>query len=322
MSIQTINAGDTGLKARTTINSIGQAAQISLSGRTATIMGFGDSFSSTNEATSGYLSTAIRWARTYWEPGLDVRMLNGFGQGGTQSTALASQFASYVAAGVVPDIAVVSTFQNDGGNLLTEWTTRIAAYRTFINNLLNSGVKLVIIVNVAPPTSIIKELLNNELRNIVATTPGTALCEIYGQFLNPAAAVGAPNIELWKSNPTQTVRWTIDGTHPSNEGCKDWGKALADILGPICRKRVPYISSNEIYNRDDATLRYANMVRAGNMNGTSGQLNGVDNSGVAGFAATANSRWSITTTNGLICTPSIVTGSDGIRRALSFTGSR
>ena len=52
----------------------------------------------------------------------------------------------------------------------------------------------------------------------------------------------------------------------------------------------------------------------GNMNGTGGKLNGVDNSGVAGFASGPTGQWAITTTNGLVCTPSIVTGDDGIRR--------
>ena len=323
MSIQTINNGDTGLKARNALNRIGEAAQISLSGRTATIMGFGDSFAGTNEDGNGYLTSAIKWARHYWEPGLDVRMIPGYNVGGVQSTNLPTQFANYTAGGIVPDIAVLSVFQNDGGNLATDYTNRMNITKTFIQNLLGSGVKLVIVCTLAPPITIAKEIANADLAEFVRNTPGTALCDLYSQLINPAAPQGSSGNDTWRT--VNGASFTVgDATHPSLEGCKYWGRVLADILRPICRRIVPRIASNEVFDPNSATLRYANAVRPGNMNGTLGQLNGVDNTGVAGFAANSDSRWNIITTNGVTVTPSIITTADGIRRqrmVLSGTAS-
>lgn len=316
MSIQQINNGDTGLKARNALNTIGQAAQIAMSGRTATIMGFGDSFAGTTEIGGGYLTSAILWARHYWEPGLDVRMVPGFNVGGVQSTNLPTQFANYAASvasgGIVPDIAVLSVFQNDGGNLATDYTNRMNITKTFIQNLLNSGIKLVIVCTLAPPMNMIKEIANADLAQFVENTPGTALCDLYSQLINPAAPQGQTGAAAWRT--ANGASFTVDATHPSLEGCKYWGSVLADILRPICRRIVPRIASNEVFSSGNATLRYANAVRPGNMNGNFGQLNGVDDTGVAGFAANADSRWRIVTANGVVVTPSVITTPDGIRR--------
>lgn len=301
-------------KANTNFNELYGMSQLAMSGRTATIMGFGDSFAGTTETGGGFLAVAIRWARAFWAPGLDVRMVPGYAVGGTLSTDLPNQYANYIAGGVVPDIAVISTFQNDSGTLDPNFVARAALYKTFVDNLLSSGVRLVIVTSCAPPGSSVKERMNMTLKKMVEDTPGTAYCDLYAETINPAYISGGTTLDAWRSSPDNIIRWTVDGTHPSAEACKAWGRALAEILSPICRRVTPIVSNNDLFDRSSATLKHANAIRAGNMNGTSGRLNGVDNSGVAGFAANGDSRWNITTTNGVVCTPSIITGNDGIRR--------
>ncbi|MXP42980.1 SGNH/GDSL hydrolase family protein [Allopontixanthobacter sediminis] len=312
MSIQTINNTDTGLKARNAINSIGRAAQFAAGGRRAVIDAFGDSIGG---VTASGIGACVGVAASYWAPGMNIEQRDSYAVGGTSATALMSSqlalFQAAIAGGKpLPDIATIQTHSND---FITAAgvDAALANQINFIEALRTMGVPLIIACSAlpksgsAPPQG--RAQFNTRMKYYADTTPGVVFFDWFSASVDPA------------STDTATTPWrtghSTDGTHPTGAAIFWGGKVIAELLAPLLSRVSPRTLPNFRYVKGtDTSERWYNIEgREGNFHGTGGQLNGVDNTGVAGSAASQNNRWQITHGAGVTVTPSIVVDEEGHR---------
>lgn len=316
MSIQIINNGDTGLKARNTLNSSARAVQMAAGGRTAIIDAFGDSIGQLNAYGIG---GALRAAAWYWAPGLNIRTRTAYSVSGSVSgDILATQlpaFQAAIAGGTpLPDICMIQTHSNDffnAGGALSLAQNQI----TLANTLLDMGVPLVIIGSALPKTNGGSQSgrmeINSILRRFADLTSGVVFFDWFSQAVDPNAPT-ASAFSPW--NPV-FEGYSTDGVHPSGGATFFAGKMIADMLTNIVGKVQPRTMANIRYANTNADTRWDNLLGPeGNFQGNGGQLNGVVNAGVAGTANTQNNRWQITSPAGVTVTPSIVTEPNGHRK--------
>jgi hypothetical protein len=323
MSIQQINNGDLGSKARATINSSARAVQLAAGGRQAIIDTFGDSISG-NGATG--LGGVFRAAAFYWAPGLNIQIRTGYGRGGSLSaelianqgpnTAQLTLFQNAIAGGAsLPDICAIQTHSNDNftaANALSFAENQI----TFANAVLAMGVPLVIICSSVPKATSGADqsgrmTINSLLRRYADLTPGVVFFDWFSEAFDPNAAFSS-SITPWNS---VFGGYSTDGVHPTGGAAFFAGKAMADLLLNIVGRVQPRTMANIRYADTNANTRWNNLLGPeGNFQGTGGQLNGVDDANVAGTANTQNNRWQITTPAGVTVTPSIITDANGVRQ--------
>lgn len=261
--------------------------------------------------------SSFYWAATEFYP-CEYENIVDTGLGGSSSSHLiSSQIAVLEAAPVKPDVMFVQSLQNDGIGSQANADTYFAYLQEYSERALAAGVKLVVLCS-RPPKSSTPDTpaawfyLNRRIERYCRDTPGN-------YYLDVASAWRQTNSEDttlvgWRGSVGGLDAFSPDGTHPSAIACREAGKLLAPLLSRLTRRMEPM--NNAAFPYDDTTLigRYGNVLGAeGMMVGTGGQLNGVDNTGVAGRVAGTFERWRITTPAGITCVPSIVTGEDGYR---------
>lgn len=316
MSIQQINNGDSGSKARATINSTARAVQLAAGGRQAIVSTFGDSVSTST------LAGAIRAAAWYWAPGLNIQLRGAYGVGGTSSSDLISganpqltRLQTDIANGApLPDVAIIQTFSNDA---FTGATAASLAQNqiTFANALLTMGVPLVMVCSAVPKATGADQAgrmaINAIMRRYADVTPGVIFFDWFSEVVDPNAA-GGGSATPW--NPA-LQSYAADGVHPGAHACFIVGRVIAEVLSAIVGRVQPRTMLNVRYANTSEETRWHNLLGPeGNFQGTGGQLDGVDNTGVAGTSNTQNNRWQITSVSGLTIVPSIVTEPNGIRK--------
>lgn len=322
MSIQIINNGDLGSKARATINSSARAVQMAAGGKQAIIDTFGDSISG---VSLNGLGGVFRSAAFYWAPGLNIQLRTNYGRGGSLSaeliadqganTAQLTRFQNDIAGGAaLPDICAIQTHSNDAFTAATALSFAQNQI-TFATSVLAMGVPLVIICSALPKGSGADQsgrmAINSILRRFADLTPGVLFFDWFSEAFDPTAA-SSSLVSPWN---TVFGGYSADTVHPMGNAGFYAGKTMADLLSNIVGRVQPRTMANIRYANTNADTRWNNIVGAeGNFLGTGGQLDGVNNTGVAGSSATQNNRWQITSVEGVTITPSIFVEPNGHRR--------
>lgn len=262
-------------------------------------------------------SSPLTWAKAIHYPCNTRRIFNS-GVGGTSSSHLIStQIAQLEALATKPDVVVVQTFQND-----TMTTTALAdsfyAYAVeYVTRALAAGVKQVWLCSRPPKVGEIAgnaysiTYLNRRLRQFCDATPGAVYIDVFNLWRDMDVSRASTQINF-KNTAGTTTAYSQDGVHPTALAMSAVGSLVGELLSKIAMPISPFEASLESY--DNSTRIWANFLGPnGQMLGTLGRLNGVDNAGVAGTAAATATRWAITAANGVTVTPSIVTDADGYR---------
>lgn len=325
MSIQQINNGDLGSKARATINSTARAVQMASGGKVAVVDFFGDSISSAGLDVLGGVWQA---AAGYWAPGLNIQIRSGYGVGGTVSSHILTNqlplFEASIAGGApLPDIVAIQTHSNDSITTAANAATFAQNQITFANTVLAMGVPLVFICSALPKNNdavqAARMAINSILQRYADVTPGVIFFDWFSLSVNPDNL--STGNALW--NPIPALQgYSSDGIHPTVNACFAAGRLIAEALDSVVGRVAPRRMLNARYASTNADTRAHNMLGPeGNFLGTGGQLDGVDNAGVAGTANTVNNRWQITGVAGVTIVPSIVTDAFGVRKQrLVFSG--
>jgi hypothetical protein len=259
-----------------------------------------------------------------------------FGVGGTSSSYLLnpvtaggkdhnSAIAKINAKTVKPDLLVLSTLQNDAATQakaqLDIWLGHV---RTFIQQALAAGVRLVIIMPRPPYNGQVGSTvvqghayLNRKLQEFAKITPDVVFVNYLPlvRAASPAAENnGAASVVGWKGVNGQ---YTADGVHL-------WElthRAIAPLLVPILEEWGQPVQprADNFADWDEPNWPTANLLgRAGmcyNYAATNGQYNGAGNANVA-------TNWTLSDHNGIIATPTLVTGADGFpRQRITFSGT-
>lgn len=300
----------------------GKALFGSYGGRRPTIAILGDSY-------GHYLAAAIQYACARYYPAdiaFDHRaQANGgrlFSVGGTASTHVVSTQIPQFEANPA-DVAFIWTGYNNTPNSLAAAQAVAADITSAATSCLAAGAKLVVLCGqtakgaAATPWAILT--LNTLVEAFARATPGVMYLDTTGVMADPAST-SATAIAFRGGSAGTPGSYTFDGVHPSARAVRE---GLAPIVWPvlerIARRRLPRAAINsgqfDPVNRPHIDL----LGNIGLMTGTSGQLNGVNNAGVAGETY---GRWNVTTAGGVVVTPSIVTGPDGCKRQrLAFSGT-
>lgn len=322
MSMPALVNGDTGLVARNLMNRIGDAAHIAIGGKPMTFDFFGDSIGAKSAAMMGGV---FRSAACFWAPGLNIQIRDDYAVGGTSSTNLISvqganqpqltRFQTAITGGrALPDCCVIQTYSNDANiNTDTDADTFLGYQTTFAQAVLAMGVKLVIFASALPrvtgsdPEG--RSALNSKIARYCSLNKGCVFFDWHNSSVDPNTA--STTVSPWN---TVFNGFSSDGVHPSAGAHFYAGRELAAILSPVVGRVTPRTFPNIRYiDNADASWNPLNGTEC-NFLGTGGQLNGVNNTGVAGSAASQNNRWLIDASAGITVTPSIVTDDIGRRK--------
>ena len=261
--------------------------------------------------------SAMYWAATEGYP-CEYENIVDTGLGGSSSSNLISaQIAVLEAASVKPDVMFVQSVQNDGIGSQANADTYFAYLQEYSERALAAGVKLVVLCSrppksSSPDTPAAWYYMNRLIERYCRNTPGNYYLDVASAWRQTDSA--DTTLVAWRGSVGGLDAFSGDGTHPSAIACREAGKLLAPLLSQLTRRMEPM--TNGAFAYDDTTVigRYGNVLGAdGMMIGTGGQLNGVDNTGVAGRVAGTFERWLITTPAGITCVPTIVIGEDGYR---------
>lgn len=295
----------------------GKALRGSIGARRPTIGILGDSY-------GGYLGAAVQYACMKFYPAditYDARTIATGGRlfavgGTTSATMLATQLPQFQATPT--DIAFIWTGYNSTPNSLATAITEAANITNTAAGCLATGAcSLVVIMGQSwrvsgNPQWI--ETVNSITRNFANNTPGVAFCDVSGLIMDPT------------STSTTAIApragYSADGVHPSGHCIRvAIAPLLAPILEAIARRRLPRASTYGAAFSPTTSPDVDVMGGAGLMLGTSGQLNSVNNAGVAGLSSTY--RWNIIPSNAeVVVTPTIVTGADGfLRQRMTLSGT-
>lgn len=262
-------------------------------------------------ATAGY--SPIFWAATELYP-CDYRITMNTSVGGTSSSHLISNQISTLEAMVTkPDVVIVQSLQNDYIGSYANADTYFAYIQAYSERALIAGVKLVVIgshppKSSAPDVATAISYLNRRIEEYCNTVPGNFFFDVFSAWRKTDAADSSG--VAWRGVSNSANAFSDDGTHPTGLA----GRAAANLILPVLQRYARPISPRAqvavAYN--DTTGNYNNVLGAnGLMIGTGGTYNSVNNTNVAGVAAAAYNRWELTDGNGIIATPTIVTGDDG-----------
>jgi hypothetical protein len=272
------------------------------------------------DSIAGYWSrqngdSPITWAIAEHYP---CSILRGFSSalgGSSSSHIITTQIAQLEALSVKPDVMVLQTFQNDGISTEAIADTFYAYGVEYVNRALAAGVKQVWVCSRPPKASVTVgdaysiAYLNRRLRMFCEATQGAVYIDTFNLWRNMNLATATTEI-TFKGTPNGIDSYSDDGVHPTPLAMRELKTIVSDLLRKIALPITPFEANLEAYN--NTSRIWANFIGPnGYMLGTSGQLNGVDNAGVAGTGTTTQTRWQITAANGVTVTPSIVTGSDG-----------
>jgi len=271
--------------------------------------------------------SAFYWAATELYP-CEFKTLLNSAVGGTSSSHLVSvQIAQLEALPVIPDVVVVQSVQNDYLGTAAHADTAMGNLITYSERALAAGVKLVVLCS-RPPKSAVPDVasawyyMNRRIERYCRNTPGNYYWDTAGYWR--ATATADTTGVAFRPSIGGLDAFSSDGTHPSPIAHRTAAAGIVPVLQRFARPLAPMINAAVAY--DDTNWPYNNLLGAdGLMMGTGGQLNGVNNSNVAGSILNdSQNRWEITTENGITATPSIVTGPDGYRYqqiAISGTAS-
>ncbi|WP_291014997.1 hypothetical protein [Hydrogenophaga sp.] len=315
---------------RTACNQLSYETMVLGGGRPMTIGVAGDSLS--DFLVDNPAQSSLIWAATELYP-CDYQITLATGVGGTPASNLTTadggnpaQILALEAMSVKPDVVIVQTVQNNAINSAANANTQMAFLVEYSERALAAGVKMVVLCS-RPPKSSTPDTagawhyMNRLIERYCQDTPGNYYWDVAGAWRQTAAADTSG--VAWRGSVGGLDPFTADGTHPVAIACRNAAKGIVPVLQRFARPIGPMVSAAVAY--DDTTYPYANVLGIdGMMIGTNGQLNGTNNSGVAGSAASNGQRWQITAANGITVTPTIVTGPDGYRRqrlALSGTAS-
>ena len=290
-------------------------AQLAIGGRKPTVALLGDSYTS-------YLAAALQYACAKFYPAdinFDHRTYAGggrlFGVGGTSSNhMLVTQLPQFQTRPA--DVAFLWTGYNSTPSSQATAISEAANITGTAAGCLAAGSKLVFIMGqswraAGNPAYI--DMVNTLCRAYADATQGVYFIPITGVLADPTST--STTVVPARANMSH------DGTHPSARCVREViAPVLANYLPLIARRRMPRAA---LYSGvfDPVTAPDVDVLGgAGMMVGTSGQLNSVNNAGVAGISA--NYRWNSTANNAeLIVTPSIVTDAGGfLRQRLGLSG--
>lgn len=274
----------------------------------------GDSIALSNWGADGGTSLSpLYWASAELYPCDWVSVMNT-GVGGTSSSHLISnQIATLEALTIKPDVVIVQSLQNDHIGTYANADTYFDNYRQYSERALVAGVQLVVLC-AHPPKSSAPDVasallyLNRKIEEYCRVTPGNFFCDVFSAWrrTNAADTSGV----AWRGTAGGADSFSDDGTHPTGLAARQAAPLIAPVLARYARPVFPRPQVAVAY--DNVNFIYNNLLGPnGLMLGTSGQLNGVNNAGVAGNSTGAQDRWYLTDGNGVLATPSIVTGEDG-----------
>lgn len=273
----------------------------------------GDSIANYWASTLG--DSPLRWAAWEQYP-CNIRRIFNSAVGGTSSSHLLSvQIGQLVALGTKPDVVVVQSLQNDSMANTTAADGFLANVTSYVTQALAAGVKQVWVCSRPPkgesatgiPYAI--TYINRKLREFCRTTPGCVYIDVFNLWRDVSLANASTQI-TFKGTPSSANSFSDDGVHPTPLAMRAVSLVVADLLRGIATPISPIEATLEVYH--NSTGIWNNYLGPnGLMVGTSGQLNGSNNTGVAGTAAADSTRWQITTANGVTVTPTLVTGTDG-----------
>lgn len=257
----------------------------------------------------------------------DIQTIFTSAVGGTSSSHLIStQIAQLEALTVKPTIMVVQSLQNDFMATEANANTFLAYITEYATRALASGVQLVCLCSRPPKsestTGVPQAItyINRKLDEFCRETEGCYYVNVFDAWRNTNLAEATTRIN-YNGTPSTATALSDDGTHPLPRAIQK----IAPLLEPVIRKyaRPIYPVSSALISYNNSTALWANIAGAnGLFVGTSGQLNGVNNTNVAGTGTTDATRWKITANNGIIVTPSIVVGTDGYNyQQLVFSGT-
>jgi hypothetical protein len=296
----------------------------------------GEMFWDPNVATSPlFWSLNTHPAELRYDPRLGTAGGTNISLSGSSSTSLLlSQLGTLQALAVKPDILFIQTFQNDFINSAALAASFAANATSFMTQALAAGVKACVITGRPPKTESGTDVpraiteLNRILRVFCRDTPGCHYLDFFPLLRDPTFAndnLGSPNTN-WRGTSGTANGYATDGTHPSTLSAFAVQQLVSDLNASFGMKKMSSRANDgRIYDR----INFPNgnvLGPNGAMVGTGGSLNGSANSGVAGQALGSYPEsiqaWTITTNNGIVVTPTIVTGTDGIRRQrLTFSGT-
>lgn len=254
--------------------------------------------------------------------------------GSSSTSLLLSQLGTLQALAVKPDILFIQTFQNDFIATSANAVSFAANATSFMTQALAAGVKACVITGRPPKTEAGVDVpraiteLNRILRVFCRDTPGCHYLDFFPLLRDPTFAndnQASPNTN-WRGTSASANGYSTDGTHPSTLAAYAVQQLVSDLTVSFGLKKM-FSRAND--GRIYARVNFPNgnvLGQNGAMVGTGGSLNGSANAGVAGQALgsypESMQAWTITTNNGLVVTPTIVTGTDGIRRQrLTFSGT-
>lgn len=290
--------------------------------RPMTIAFAGDSIANQWAQRNGL--SPLWWAVTELWPCEYTSVLNS-AVGGTSSAHLIStQIAQLEALATPPDVVIVQSLQNDYIGNVTNADTYFANYQQYAERALATGVSLVCLCahppkSSSPDVASAVNYLNRKIETYCRNTPGTYFVDVMAAWrrTNAADTSGV----AWRGTAGASDAFSNDGTHPLMSACR----AAAPLIVPVLQKYARPVNqlTGVAADYDNTNAPWNNVLgQDGLMLGTNGQLNGVNNSGVAGSAASTYKRWYLTDGNGVTATPSIVTGPDGyLYQRVDFSGT-
>lgn len=313
-------------------------------GNAATLFQRPGNFVFSGDSIGDYLGTrnglsAVWWAATELYP-CDYVTLAVTAVGGTSSSNLIAAetlgeteypaqitaIQALAASGPI-DVVYTQTFQNDSITSVAVAESFFANLETFANLCWAAGVTLVVIHARPPKTPITSAAtvhLNRLLEKFCADNEGAYFIDTMAAWVNASAAhtSGMP----WRGTASSPDAFSNDNTHPTPIAERFISPQYVPILERFCRPIEPSFCGIVAY--DDSGYPYGNVLGVdGEMIGTLGQYNGVNNAGVCGSNDPAVSfingrRWFLTDQNSVVATPSIVTGEDGhLYQRIDFSGT-
>lgn len=295
----------------------GKALRGAIGARKPSIGILGDSY-------GAFLGAAVQYACMKFFPAdivYDARTIATGGRlfavgGTTSATMLATQLPQFQATPT--DVALIWTGYNSTPNSLATAITEAANITNTAAGCLATGAcSLVVIMGQSwrvsgNPQWI--ETVNTLVRDFAINTPGVYFCDVSGSIMDPTS--------LSTTAIPARAGYSADNVHPSAQCIR---VAIAPLIAPVLERiagrRIPRASTYGAAFSPTLAPDVDLLGGAGLMLGTSGQLNSVNNTGVAGVSSAF--RWNVIPSNAeVVVTPSIVTGADGfLRQRLTLSGT-
>lgn len=241
-------------------------------------------------------------------------LLNSAVGGTTTDHLITTQIAQLEALTVKPDVVVVQSVQNDYIGSVATADTLMGYLIEYSERALAAGVKLVVLCSRPPKQSADVAsawyYFNRRVDRYCRDTPGNYFWDTASAWRQTTASESTG--VNWRPSVGVVDAFSVDGTHPSAAANRSAASGIVPVLQRFARPLSPMICAAVAY--DNTNWPYNNLLGIdGMMIGTSGQLNGVDNTGVAGSAAVIRQRWQLAAADGITATPTIVVGDDGYR---------